>query len=266
MITRRNAMGAVAGMAAAGALPGAASGAAKPDPQGLATLMKRGDEQIAMLLYPGMTALDFAGPYHFLALMPGAKVHLVTNQPDLRPVPSDLGMAIQPTVTMADCPEDLTLLFAPGGLQGTLAAARDPATIAFVRDRAQRAKYVTSVCTGSLILGVAGALRGRRATSHFSVVPMLSRFGAIPERRRVVKDGKVITGAGVSAGLDFGSALVAEIRGRPLAEFEVLLSEYEPEPPIRGGSPATARPQIKAFIDQALEGFVREVGTLSIAA
>ncbi len=239
------------------------------DPQALASripgLRPTGDEQIAMLLYPGFTALDFVGPHHFLATMPGARLHLVTNQSDLRPVVSDTGMAIQPTTTMADCPKDLTLIFAPGGTFGTLAAARDPATIAFVRDRSSRAKYVTSVCTGSLILGVAGVLKGRRATSHWVAVPLLPRFGATPERQRVVRDGNIITGAGVSAGLDFGSALVAEIRGRPAAELAVLLAEYDPAPPIPGGSLETARPEIAALLQGSLSRFVAEAESLRTA-
>ena len=223
-----------------------------------------GNERIAMLLYPGFTALDFVGPHHFLAAMPGAKVHLVTNQPDLRPVSSDLGLPVQPTVTMADCPRDVTILFAPGGTSGTLAAARDKATIEFIRDRGSRAQLVTSVCTGSLILGAAGLLRGKRATSHWCVVPMLGQLGAIPATERIVRDGNVITAAGVSAGLDFGSALVAELRGKPLAEAATLIAEYAPEPPFPG-SIETARPEIAAAAAGMLQGFVADAKTLKLA-
>lgn len=221
---------------------------------------QEGQEQIAMLLY--FTALDFVGPYHFLAGMWGATVHLVTNQPDLQPVPSDLGMAVQPTVTMADCPADLTVLFTPGGTSGTLAAARDGATIDFMRHSASRATYVTSVCTGSLILGVAGALRGRRATSHWSVVPLLSQFGATPERSRIVREGNVITGAGVSAGIDFGISLVMKLRGQMMAEAGVLMAEYAPEPPLNGGTLETARPEISELLQAGLAEFVAEASTL----
>lgn len=223
-----------------------------------------GDEQIAMLLYPGFTALDYVGPFHFLGAMPGAKMHLVTNQPDLRPVTSDLGLAIQPTVTMADCPRDLTILFSPGGTVGTLAAARDKATIDFVRDRASRAKFVTSVCTGSLVLGAAGVLRGKRATSHWCTVPMLSQFGATPVNERIVRDGNVITAAGVSAGLDFGSALVAELRGKPLAEAITLIAEYAPEPPFPG-TVESARPEIADAAAAMLQNFVADARTLKLA-
>ncbi len=224
---------------------------------------QEGQEQIAMLLYPGFTALDFVGPYHFLAGMGGATVHLVTNQPDLRPVPSDIGMAIQPTLTMADCPTDLTVLFTPGGTSGTLAAARDGATIDFMRHCASRATYVTSVCTGSLILGVAGALRGKRATSHWAVVPLLSQFGATPERSRIVRDGNVITGAGVSAGIDFGISLVMELRGQMMAEAGVLMAEYAPEPPLNGGTLETARPEIRELLEAGLAEFVADASTLT---
>ncbi|MFT3940224.1 DJ-1/PfpI family protein [Rhodopseudomonas sp.] len=119
-----------------------------------------------MLLYPGFTALDLVGPYHFLAGMMGARVHLVTTRGALAPVPSDMGLAIAPTVTFADYPKDVTILFMPGGTDGTLAAARDARTLAFIRDQASRTDYVTSVCTGARILGSAGLLNGKRATSH----------------------------------------------------------------------------------------------------
>jgi putative intracellular protease/amidase len=228
----------------------------------LAGARVRGDEQIAMLLYPGLTALDLVGPYHFLGNMPGATVHLVTNQPDLRPVPSGIGMAIQPTVTMADCPEDLTVLFAPGGTSGTIAAARDPATLEFVRDRAARARFVTSVCTGSLILGAAGVLKGRMATTHWSVLSLLTRFAAIPVSERVVTDGHVITGAGVSAGMDFGLSLVARLRGRPMAESAMLMAEYAPDPPIPGGTWDTTAPDVARPTAGLLKEFVAEAETL----
>ncbi|MBC6982199.1 DJ-1/PfpI family protein [Caulobacter sp. 17J80-11] len=266
MMTRRTLIAAAAGVAAAGAAQAQDGKAKAADARELAAripgLKLTGREQIAMLLYPGFTALDFAGPYHFLGSMPGAKVHLVTNQADLKPVPSDMGMAIQPTTTMKDCPEDLTVLFTPGGTAGTVAAARDPTTVAFMADRAARAEYVTSVCSGSLILGAAGVLQGRRATSHWSAVPLLAQFGAIPQRQRVVRDDNVITGAGVSAGLDFGSALVAELRGQPFAEAAVLVAEYDPEPPIAGGSIETARPEIRQLMEGSLAAFVAEARTL----
>jgi putative intracellular protease/amidase len=232
----------------------------------LAGARVRGDEQIAMLLYPGLTPLDLVGPYHFLANMTGARVHLVTNQADLRPVASGAGLAIEPTLTMADCPHELTVLFVPGGTTGTIAAARDPATVEFIRDRASRARFVTRVCTGSQILGAAGVLTGRMATTHWSVLPLLTRFGAIPVNERVVTDGQVITGAGVSAGMDFGLSLVAKLRGRPMAESAMLMAEYAPDPPISGGTWETTAPDVARPTAGLLEDFVAEVEKLGVLA
>ncbi len=261
---RRLFLGGMAGAGALSAPPAMAQGrAATPElfaaAAGVPDLKLLGREQIAMLVWPGVTALDLVGPYHFLAA-PGATIHIVTTQPDLRPVPSDRGLALQPTVTMRDCPSELTVLFAPGGTP--LPAARDPAVREFVRDRAGRARYVTSVCTGSLVLAAAGVLRGRRATSHWSVLPVLARFGANPTQGRVVRDGNIITGAGVSAGLDFGAALLGELRGQPLAEAAVLMAEYDPEPPFPGGSLQTARPEIARFVQAGLRQFVAEASAL----
>jgi len=207
-------------------------------------LRMHGSEEVAMLLYPGFTALDLVGPHYFFASMMGAKVHLVTNQRTLKPVESDLGLAIQPTITMKRCPRDLTVLFLPGGSHGTVTAASDPETLAFVQDRGPRAKTVSSVCTGSVILGVAGLLKGRRATSHWVVRDRLARFGATPVNERIVVDGPVVTAAGVSAGLDFGLAMVERLRGRPYAQSVMLMAEYQPHPPFPGGTPETTDPAI----------------------
>lgn len=198
-----------------------------------------GKEQIAMLLYPKFTALDLVGPHYFFACLFGAKVHLVTTEKDLSPVMSDLGLAITPTVTMADAPQDLDVLFVPGGTEGTLSVMGRTDTMSWIRDRALRAKHVTSVCTGSMILAKAGLLNGKRATSHWVARDVLADFGAIPVNERVVKDGNILTGAGVSAGLDFAIALVEQLRGRAYAEALVLQGEYAPDPSIKGGTLAT---------------------------
>ena len=258
-LSRRSTLAALAGLTLSPALPSLL----QAQQQAAAPIRPTSGEPIAMLLYPGMTALDLVGPYHFLAST-GVEVHLVTTGPDLSPVPSDLGLALQPTATFATCPEDLTLVFVPGGTMGTVAAARDPATVRFIRDRASRAHYVTSVCTGSLVLGAAGLLRGKRATSHWIARDLLTRFEAIPTAGRVVRDGNVITGAGVSAGLDFGCTLVAEMRGMLDAEAILLVSEYDPNPPFPGGSPETARPDIADLVSQGLAPFVEEARTLGI--
>lgn len=198
-----------------------------------------GQEQVAMLLYPKFTALDLVGPHYFFACMFGAKVHLVTTETDLSPVMSDLGLAITPTMTMADTPKDLDVLFVPGGTEGTLSVMGRADTMAWIKDRASRAKHITSVCTGSMVLAKAGLLKGKKATSHWVTREVLADFGAIPTNERVVRDGNILTGAGVSAGLDFAIALVEQLRGRAYAEALVLQGEYAPEPPIKGGTLAT---------------------------
>lgn len=198
-----------------------------------------GKEEIAMLVYPKFTALDLVGPHYFFACLFGAKVHLVTTEKDLSPVVSDLGLAVVPTMTMADAPKDLDVLFMPGGTEGTLAVMARADTIAWVQDRASRAKHVTSVCTGSMILAKAGLLKGKRATSHWAVRDTLAEYGAIPVDSRVVQDGNVLTGAGVTSGMDFAIALTEMLRGRAYAEALVLQGEYAPDPAIKGGTLAT---------------------------
>lgn len=201
-------------------------------------------ETVSMLLYPGFTALDLVGPHYFFASMMGAKVELVSNQSSLDPVKSDLGLAIAPTARLGDAFETPTVIFAPGGGAGTLDAMEHAATVEYIRDRGSRAKIVTSVCTGSLLLGAAGLLKGRKATSHWAARDVLPDFGATPVDARVVTDGNVVTGAGVSAGLDFGLAVVEMLRGRPYAQALMLQAEYAPQPPFKGGTPASTDPAI----------------------
>lgn len=227
-------------------------------------LKLHGSEQIAMLLYPGFTALDLVGPHYMFASMMGAKVHLLTPGPDLTPVPSDLGLAIAPTMTLNECPSDLDILFAPGGLMGTLEAMKDEALISFIRARGARAKHITSVCTGSLILGQAGLLQGKRATSHWAAMDCLPLFGATPVHQRVVTDGAVTTGAGVSAGLDFGLALLARLRGVNYAKAIQLQAEYAPEPPFDAGSLSTAPPAVAKAMAEMLAPFQSLVSAIAL--
>lgn len=201
-----------------------------------------GNEEIAMLLYPGFTALDLVGPHYFFSSLMGAKVHLVTTGSDLSPVASDLGLAITPTMTMESCPAAPTILFVPGGTTGTLACMESDEIRGFVQARGQASMHVTSVCTGSLLLGAAGLLRGKRATGHWVTRDALAAFGAEPVNARVVRDGNVTTGAGVSAGLDFAIALVEVLRGKPYAQALMLQAEYAPEPPLDGGTYDTTEP------------------------
>lgn len=209
-------------------------------------LNMQGAEEIAMLCYDGMTMLDLVGPQYFFAAMMGAKIHLVTKDTSLAPVMGDTGFAIVPTMSLDDCPEDLDILFVPGGTMGTVRVMEDKDWIDFVADRGARAKHVTSVCTGSLILGQAGFLEGKRATSHWATRHLLPEFGANEVNARVVRDGNVTTGAGVSAGLDFALALLAQIRGEPYAKAIQLQAEYAPEPPLAAGTPETIDPELGA--------------------
>lgn len=221
-----------------------------------------GDEQIAMLVYPGMTVMDLIGPHCMFGALMGAKIHIVAKTLD--PVTSDAGLTIVPDSTFETCPLDLTVLFAPGGTDGTLAAATDPQTLAFFRDRGARAKYITSVCSGSLILGAAGLLKGYKATSHWSCREALAGFGATPVEARVVRDRNRITGAGVTAGLDFGLSMVAELRDQTYAECTQLMSEYDPDPPFNAGSMATAPPGVKQAMVDLVADFSRKAEQLSV--
>jgi putative intracellular protease/amidase len=218
---------------------------------------------IAMLVYPKMTALDLVGPHHMFSALMGAKVHLVAKNRE--PVTSDTGLTIVPTTTFADCPADLTVLFTPGGTSGTLAAAADPETRAFMADRGARAKYVTSVCTGSVILGAAGLLKGYRATSHWAARDLLSQFGAISTDERVVHDRNRITGAGVTSGLDFGLTMVSELRDPFYAECTQFVAEYDPHPPFNAGSIHTASAKVQTDMKPMFDGFRTHVQELARA-
>jgi cyclohexyl-isocyanide hydratase len=209
---------------------------------------------IALLAYPAMTALDLIGPHHILSMLPNVRVHLVAKT--LEPITSDLGLVITPSVTFDDCPLQVEVLFAPGGTRGTLEAMEDEATLAFMRSRGQQARWVTSVCTGSLILGAAGLLQGRRATSHWVTRDLLSRFGAVPVEQRVVRDENVLTGAGVTAGLDFALTLASEIAGTEHAHKIQLVAEYDPEPPFDAGSPEGAGPETTRALREMLAPFL----------
>lgn len=223
-----------------------------------------GDEQIGMLVYPGMTVMDLIGPHCMFGSMMGAKIHIVAKSLD--PVTSDAGLTVVPDATFETCPKDLTVLFAPGGTDGTLAAATDPDTLAFFADRGARASYITSVCSGSLILGAAGLLKGYKATSHWSCRDALAGFGAIPTEARVVRDRNRITGAGVTAGLDFGLSMVAELRGQTYAECAQLMGEYDPDPPFNAGSMHTAPEYVKKAMVELVADFSRKAAALASTA
>jgi cyclohexyl-isocyanide hydratase len=214
-------------------------------------------DQIAMLCYEGMTILDLIGPQYMFAALMGASVHLVAKTRD--PITSDTGVTMIPTATFDECPADLTVLFAPGGTTGTLAAMRDDATRAFMADRGARAQYVTSVCTGALVLGAAGLLDGYRATTHWAALETLADVGATPVAERVVRDRNRITGAGVTAGLDFGLTMVSELRDPVYAQGVQLGCEYDPHPPFNAGSTRTASDEVKAIMQMMYANFPGQV-------
>jgi cyclohexyl-isocyanide hydratase len=194
--------------------------------------------KIGFLLFDNLTQLDFTGPLQVLSRLPGAQVHLVAKTLD--PVETDCGPFILPTTTLQDCP-DLDLLCVPGGF-GIDQAMNDRQIMAFVKRQASIATYVTSVCTGAFVLGAAGLLKGKRATTHWSYHDELSKVGAIPVKERTVRDGNLFTGGGVTAGIDFALTVVEEIAGREVAEAIQLGLEYDPQPPVSSGSPAVAKP------------------------
>ena len=200
--------------------------------------------QIGILLFPKVTQLDFTGPLQVFSSVPGAKVHLIWKR--IEPVASDSVMILTPTTTFADCPQ-LDVICVPGGM-GTDDMVNDEEMLAFLRKQAQGARYVTSVCTGSLVLGAAGLLEGYRAATHWSAMEYLSAFGATPTRTRVCTDRNRVTGGGVTAGIDFALTLVSMLVDRTTAEAIQLRLEYNPSPPFQSGSPDTAPPEVLAKI------------------
>jgi cyclohexyl-isocyanide hydratase len=209
---------------------------------------------IGFLLFARLTQLDLTGPYEILSRMPDTETHLVAKT--LAPVRAERGMQIVPTTTLGACPP-LDLLCVPGGI-GINDVITDPEMLAFIRRMAAGARYVTSVCTGSLGLAAAGLLRGRRAACHWAAREALKGLGAIPVDQRVVIDGKFITGGGVTAGIDFALAVVDELRGREVAETIQLMVEYDPHPPFDAGSPKRASPAVMAGLARLMEPFKRE--------
>jgi cyclohexyl-isocyanide hydratase len=203
--------------------------------------------KIAMLAYPGMYLQDLVGPLTMFEALMNRDIHLVWK--DKQPVKAGSLVTITPTTTLKDCPNDLDVLFVPGGLPGTQQMMEDDEVLNFLAEKGKTAKYVTSVCTGALVLGAAGLLKGYKATSYWNTLETLKVFGAIPTEGRVVIDRNRMTGGGVTAGLDFGLAIVAKLRNQTYAEAVQLYVEYNPQPPFNSGSPATANKQAKKFID-----------------
>ena len=196
--------------------------------------------RIGLLLFPDITQLDMTGPYEVFTKFPEAEVRLIWKT--LEPVKAGGGMRIVPDTTFAECPQ-LDLICVPGGA-GMNPLMEDAETLAFLRKQAPDARYVTSVCTGALVLGAAGLLKGKRATTHWMSRELLSAFGATPIAERVVVDGNVITGGGVTAGIDFALRVAAEAFSEDLAKAIQLGIEYDPHPPFNAGSPEGAGPAV----------------------
>jgi cyclohexyl-isocyanide hydratase len=198
--------------------------------------------QIGLLVFPKVTQLDLTGPLQVFSNLSGAKVHLIWKR--IEPVATDTVLALTPTMTFADCPQ-LDVICVPGGA-GSDEMVNDAEMLDFLRKQARSAKYITSVCTGSLVLGAAGLLQGFRATTHWNAMDFLAPFGATPANTRVCIDRNRVTGGGVTAGIDFALTLVSILVDRPTAEAIQLQLEYNPAPPFRAGAPDTAPAEVLA--------------------
>ena len=192
---------------------------------------------IVFVLFDNVTQLDFTGPVQFLSRLPGAKVHVVSK--DGAAVKTDCGFSILPRSGFGQCPQ-ADVLCVPGG-HGVRDAIADQVIVDFVRQQANGADYITSVCTGAFILGAAGLLQGKKATCHWAYTQLLPLFGAMHQPARVVNDGNVITAGGVTSGIDFALELIAAISGEDIARTIQLALEYDPAPPFGGGSLAHSK-------------------------
>jgi cyclohexyl-isocyanide hydratase len=197
---------------------------------------------IGFVIFPNLTQLDFTGPLQVLSRVPGSAMHIIAKSE--APVPSDCGLSLVPTHTFATSPQ-LDLICVPGGF-GVVEAIRDPQTVDFVRGQAKGAKYVTSVCTGAFVLGAAGLLKDRRATTHWAYTDLLPLVGATYQKARVVRDGALVTAGGVTSGIDFGLSIAAELAGEDAAQGIQLTIEYDPDPPFDSGHPDRAHETVKA--------------------
>lgn len=205
--------------------------------------------RIGILIFPDIMQLDMTGPHEVFTKLPDTEVLLIWKT--LEPVTAGGGMRILPDVTFETCPH-LDLICIPGG-GGMNPLLNDLETLEFVRGKASKARYVTSVCTGSLVLAAAGLLTGKRSACHWMSREMLSEFGAIPDPARVVIDGNYISGGGVTAGIDFALTVAAEVFGEDVAKSVQLGIEYNPKPPFDAGSPETAGPEVENAARKAAE-------------
>lgn len=212
---------------------------------------------IGLVVYPGMFVQDLVGPLTVFEALLNREIHLLWK--DLTPVDNAQPgtptlLPVTPTTTFDACPETLDVLFVPGGVPGTLAMMEDPAMLDFLRRMAPKSRYVTSVCTGSFILAAAGLLEGYRAASYWAVADLLTELGAIPSDERVCVDRNRITGGGVTAGIDFGLKIAADLTSPLYAQAIQLYLEYAPAPPYDAGRPETAPAEAREFLEGMFAG------------
>ena len=220
------------------------------------------DFNIGFVIFPGITQLDFTGPFEVLSRIgtppslsapskfPHSRTHVIAKT--MLPVSSDRGLAIMPTCTFQNCPR-LDLICVPGGGAGVVDALADVEMVDFIRRQGEQAQYVTSVCTGAFLLGVAGLLKGRRAATHWAYVDLLPLVGAHHEKARVVRDGNVFTAGGVTSGIDFAFRIIGELAGPEVAQAIQLGIEYDPSPPFDAGHPDKAPEAATALMVQRNE-------------
>ena len=213
---------------------------------------------IVFALFDQVTQLDFTGPAQFLSRMPGAQIHVASNS--IAPVATDCGFSIMPTTSFDDCPQ-ASIICVPGGV-GVPAALSDKALVDFVARQAEEAQWITSVCTGAFILGAAGLLNGKRATTHWGYTQLLPKFGATHERARIVRDGNLLTAGGVTSGIDFALELIAQASGETVARSIQLALEYDPMPPFDGGTPdSSPEPVVSSLRDRFYDAAAQKMET-----
>ena len=210
--------------------------------------------RIVFILYPRLTQLDFTGPYEVLARVPDTEVVIASKDGGL--LKTEMGLTFSDLSKLSDV-ASADMIMIPGG-PGQTDAMQDPAFMDEVKRLGASAKYVTSVCTGSLILAAAGLLTGKRAGSHWAYRELLAMFGAIPDDARVVRDGNAITGGGVTAGIDIALTIAAEIAGEDVAKMIQLAIEYAPAPPFNSGRPEIAEEKTVAAVKQLFSAFAAQ--------
>jgi len=221
---------------------------------------------LGFVLFPDLTQLDLTRPLQVLARLPQSRIIVAAKS--RAPVPSDCGLSLLPTHSFAEAPP-FDLICVPGGIKGVIGAIGDRETVDFVRRQANDAKYVTSVCTGAFVLGVAGLLQGRRATTHWAYTELLPLVGATHEKARIVRDRNLFSAGGVTAGVDFGLAVVAEIAGETVARSIQLGIEYDPAPPFDSGHPDRASTAVKSALSDRYDkarSALRDSLTQAVAA